>query len=250
MERARVVLTDACAKVGLPAPDEAVVEQTAKIIGALGEERVPRDLDGGPHKLWLLTEGFINAGKDPSPIHEAALSSLLDGKPEARTNSPEAINKKIGELEAKAVMPAPKKPEDTATPEQIMEYRSQLATRHIRERLGKRHGVYSAGNMENLYEVMMTIADSQHPDFNKLYDDVALKLTMGGAQVDRWLTNVKEAQLKDITEIIATSKVPIREETSKERYLHAQQSPELRDYVARDLTIEYEISDLYQQLPR
>jgi len=105
-------------------------------------------------------------------------------------------------LEAEAVM-------NGATPEQTVEHRSQLAARHIRKRLGERHGVYRAKNMENLYEVMTTIADSRHPDFNKLYGDVARKLTAGGAQVDQFLTGVTEEQLNDIIEIIATSKVPI-----------------------------------------
>ncbi len=79
IEEARDLLMDACREIGLPAPDEDVVVQAAKIIGALGKDRIPQDIDGKPHKLWLLTEGYINAGKDPAPIHEAALSFLLSG---------------------------------------------------------------------------------------------------------------------------------------------------------------------------
>jgi|GEM_PF-2355867 len=169
---------------------------------------------------------------------------------ESAPETPEAIKKRITELEERAVMPLPQKPEDENDPEQMLNYRKQLAKRHIRERLGKRHDVYSAGNMENLYEVMMTIVDSKHVDFRKLYDQVAKKLTEGGAQVDGWLTGVKDGQLEDVINIIAASEVPIHEETAKERYLHAQNSPELRGYVAKDLTAEYEIYDLYQKLPR
>ena len=164
----------------------------------------------------------------------------------------EAIKQRIAELESAAIMPMPQKPENESDPEQILEYRTQLATRHIRERLGKRRGIYSAVSTENLYEVVKTIVDSSHPNFDKLYNDIASKLTTDGARVDKWLTGVKEEQLADIVDIITKSDVPIHEETSTERYLHSQeqQSPELKKYVARDSTVDFEITNLYNQLPR
>ncbi len=165
-------------------------------------------------------------------------------------SSPVDIQARIKELEATVVMKAPNKPEENATPEQITEYRGQMAMRHIKERLSKQNNIYSAGNLENLYEIMSTMTDSKHPDFKKLYDDVAQKLVAGGAQVDGWLTGVKEEQLKEIADIFAASTLPIQEETSKEKYLHAQDIPELKKYVARDAAAEQEISDLRKQLSR
>lgn len=94
LKSAQFILTGGSNEVGLPAPDEAVITQAAKIIGALGKERIPRAVDGGPHKLWLLTEAFINSGKDPSPIHEAALSSLLGGEQEISASLPEEQDRK------------------------------------------------------------------------------------------------------------------------------------------------------------
>jgi len=77
IEKALTFLTNACNEVGLPAPDESMVEQAAKIIGALGEERIPLTKDGKPNKIWLLTESYINTGKNPSSIYETTFSSLL-----------------------------------------------------------------------------------------------------------------------------------------------------------------------------
>ncbi len=247
MERARAILTDASNEIGLDTPDDAVIEQVAKIIGALGEENIPRAVDGGLQKLWLLTEGYINTGKDPSPINEAALSAILPGNPEALTDTPEAIRKRIDELEAEAIMPMPQKPEDGASPEEVKEYRKQLVMRHLKATLGKRYGVYSAGNMESLGEVMLYIADSKHPDFDKLLEDVRQKLKDAGAQVESLLTVPTEKDLGEIADMIAESEVPIHEKTSKEKYLHDQG---LEKYVAQDLTTRYEIYDLRQQLRR
>lgn len=163
-------------------------------------------------------------------------------------DSPENIQARIKELEAVVVMKAPNKPEENATPEQITEYRGQMAMRHLKERLSKQYNIYSAGNLENLYEIMMTMTDSNHPDFKKLYDEVVQKLVAGGAQVDGWLTGVKEEQLKEIADIFAASNVPIQEETSKEKKLHAQDIPEFKKYIARDATVDGQIADLRKQL--
>ncbi len=51
-----------------------------RILGALPENRIPKEIDGnGPHKLWLLTEAYILQGKNPDKIHEAALAAMTRG---------------------------------------------------------------------------------------------------------------------------------------------------------------------------
>ena len=237
IDRVRNILIHASYKVHISHPTEDVVLKAAQIMGALGDKRITKTNDG-EIGYWLLTEAYLNTGKDPSTIFHHLLMSALEGGSSSESPRVEAIKAKILELEKQERLPVPAKPENEADPEAMKQYRLQLVSRHLKERLGQRNGLYSAGNMESLYEIMMMMADSSHPDFKKLYDQVAKKLTAGGAQVERYLCKLKENQLTEMAQLVADSSVPIKPETTKESM----------GYPAEDLCISTQIYDLYQQL--
>ena len=69
------LLTDSSSFLGFPAPNDDDVEMAAKVISALPANRIPKAADGTEdiHPTWLLTEAWILQGRDPMPIHLAAL---------------------------------------------------------------------------------------------------------------------------------------------------------------------------------
>jgi hypothetical protein len=73
------LLMDCSAALELSCPTPSDLETAAKILGALNEDRLPQTVQGerSVHPTWLLTESLILQGKDPAPIHEAALRLLF-----------------------------------------------------------------------------------------------------------------------------------------------------------------------------
>jgi len=63
----------------LPVPEESDIEMAAKVIAALPTERLPKTVQGKVdiHPTWLMTESWILQGKDPTPIHIAALKVMI-----------------------------------------------------------------------------------------------------------------------------------------------------------------------------
>ncbi len=69
-------LTLAAQKDSAPYPTHSDIEAAAKLVGALGE-RVPRDLEGHPQALWLLTEAYLLQGKDTEKVLAALIKDLV-----------------------------------------------------------------------------------------------------------------------------------------------------------------------------
>lgn len=277
LDKVAKIIQEAAEKIGLHQPVPEVIEMAAQIYGALGENRIPKAVEGGVHKLWLLTEAYINTGRDPSEIHQAAMGMLLFGETQgtesrgiesllqanrdiisfslgnqgaaAVKESPDDIRKKIQELEKLAEMPLPPKPKEGADAEEMNSYRKQLVTRHLRERLSRKGGQYCAINMENLYEVLLMIIENvPFESMSKLHKEISEKIVPAGAKVDGWLSRVSQEQFDQMVEIIAASGLPINEETRHEKFVRAMKSPYYQNYVAKDVTIENEISDLHRKL--
>ena len=88
LKKTRNLLIIICAKILMSPPEPEVVLQAAKILGALGEERLPKTLDGG--YAWLLTEAYLACQKDPTTIFNGQLMALL--------NHPTAGNEELPQM--------------------------------------------------------------------------------------------------------------------------------------------------------
>ncbi len=225
-----------------PNQDDIIV--AAKIIGALPDERIPKDINGeGVHKLWLLTESYILQGKDTGPLHQSSLDNIVN---DARENMQlvDILQNTAPNAPVDSTLAPIEKPENAENdPEVMKKYRTDLVNRHLRACLAmKEDGLFYHIQMSNLYETLMRTIDLSKTDIKEmqpLYDTIEKNIS-SNAQVDGWFSRVSKADLQMIANVVAESDFVIHEKTAKEQYLHG--SGGQPDYVAKDATLEAKMS--------
>jgi len=245
---ARAILEGIKSEMDLTLTDELVLT-AAKILGAFGKVRIPKDGSGNLSAAWLATEALINSGKNPAPNFDAMLSNIL-GVSEKKETAPlmevDKIREEIARLEQEVMMPLPEKPQDPNDREAILEYRKQLVSRHLKEVMSKNFGFYSTINFESFDTVLQRIiaGGSAVPGFNILHKSLLKSLSDGGSEVNRSFARVTDHQFEELINTIAESKLPIAEETYDEKRMR----PVDKSHVAIDATAAKAITRLYTKL--